>query len=340
MHPDASLWAKRTLDEAMERKADIIKDGTLNNAKNLETLLDKASENGYKAEIQIKAVNAYESLEGVFGRYANQYAKEPSEARFVPPSYVKESKVKIEQTAEKIQSMDVDAFKVIDRDGNTIYDQDIHREHSAQKMMQEATDLKNYPKEKQELLQEKWQHTVEKLKEVNAPAHIQRSAKEIQAELHRELHPVQSRVMSKESAIIAGGIATHMATDSLGQGNESTEHTKPQTTPNGTITLSSPNNTTHGDDIIRADENNQTQSCSLLPPDITYDNRQIAEFDTDTQENNLTQETQKEDTIQYTDSGVILPASSGIYRDEKDIEWATDSNTNQNNNDNDGGMER
>jgi len=293
-HPDASRWAKRTLDEAMTQKADIIKDGTLNSATNLEKLLEKASANGYKAEIQIKAVNEYESLEGVFGRYANQYASKPHEARFVPPSYVKESKVKIEQTAQKIQEMDVHAFKVIDRDGNTIYDQALHKEDSAQQMMQEATDLKNYSKEQQGLLQEKWQSTIHRLKEVNAPAHIQRSAKEIHHEFNKELHPISARVMTKENAIIAGGVGTYMATDALGQMSleelEQAQSHETQTssyTPKGRTILNA-NNTTHADDIIRADENTQTQSCSLLPPEMRYDNRQIAEFDIDEDENNFT----------------------------------------------------
>jgi len=75
----------------------------------------------------------------------------------------------------------------------------------------------------------------------------------------------------------------------LMQGNESTGDTQAQTpaTPKARTILNA-NNTTRADDIIRADANSQPQSCSLLPPEMRYDNRQIAEFDVDEDENNLT----------------------------------------------------
>jgi len=214
-HPDASMFAKHTMNEALDNKINIIKDGTLNNAQNLEKLVTTAKAKGFEQEITIKAVNEYESLEGVFKRYANQYADKPSEARFVPPSYVKESKVKIEKTAERIKDLDIKAFKVIDRDNNIIYDQALHPNASAKELMQEATHLKNYPKEKIEALEQNWDATIDRLKEVDAPQNVQQSAKEIRHELATELHPIKARVMTKETGVIVGGVSTYVGADKL-----------------------------------------------------------------------------------------------------------------------------
>jgi hypothetical protein len=214
-HPDASMFAKHTMNEALDNNINIIKDGTLNNAQNLENLVTTAKAKGFEQEITIKAVNEYASLEGVFKRYANQYADKPSEARFVPPSYVKESKIKIEETAERIKDLDVKAFKVIDRENTLIYDQALHPNASAKEMMQEATHLKNYPKEKIEALEQNWDATIDRLKEVNAPQNVQQSAKEIRHELATELHPIKARVMTKETGVVVGGVATYVGADKL-----------------------------------------------------------------------------------------------------------------------------
>lgn len=214
-HPDASQFAKHTVGEALDRRANIIKDGTLNSAKGLEILVKESKALGYEHEITIKAVNEYESLQGVFGRYAGQYAEDPSKARFVPPSYVKESKSNIEETAERIKALDVKSFRVIDRDNNLIYDQSIHVDASPKALMQEATDLKNYPQEKIAALENNWDSIISKLKEIDAPKHVQQSAREIRHELAKELHPVSARVMTKENAIVAGGVGTYMATKAV-----------------------------------------------------------------------------------------------------------------------------
>ncbi len=75
----------------------------------------------------------------------------------------------------------------------------------------------------------------------------------------------------------------------LMQGSEASGDVETQTpaTPKARTILTA-NNTTRADDIIRADSNSQPQSCSLLPPEMRYDNAQIAEFDVDEDENNLT----------------------------------------------------
>jgi len=216
-HPDASMFAKHTMNEALDNKINIIKDGTLNNAQNLEKLVTTAKAKGFEQEITIKAVNEYESLEGAFSRYARQYADEEQrhKARFVPPAYIKESKIKIEETAESIKDLDVKEFKIISRDGDIIYDQAIHHNASAKTMMQEATNLKNYPQEKIEALRENWDTTINRLKEIEAPQQVQESAKEIRHELATELHPIKARVMTKETGVVVGGVATYVGADKL-----------------------------------------------------------------------------------------------------------------------------
>ncbi len=98
---------------------------------------------------------------------------------------------------------------------------------------------------------------------------------------------------NREVMLIAGGVGTYIATDALGQmGLEELEQaqsheTQTPTTPKARTILTE-NNTTQAEDIIRADENTQPQSCSLLPAEMRYDNAQIAEFDVDEDENNLT----------------------------------------------------
>ena len=99
----------------------------------------------------------------------------------------------------------------------------------------------------------------------------------------------------------------------LMQGNESTGDIQAQTpaTPKARTILTA-NNTTRADDIIRADSNSQPQSCSLLLPEMRYDNAQIAEFDTNESmdENNLTQTQENEKGAYLMGNDILL--SSGL----------------------------
>jgi len=59
----------------------------------------------------------------------------------------------------------------------------------------------------------------------------------------------------------------------------------------------------------------QPQSCSLLPPEMRYDNRQIAEFDVDEDENKITKDIK------------LSPEGYAIFEDAKDVEEIAKSNT-------------
>jgi len=188
---DASKWAMLTRNEALQHKIDYILDSTMRNPKSAEFEIKKAQDQGYNIEVKMLAVNEFESLEGVFNRYALQYEHNSKEARFVDPSFIKESKESILESIDTIDKLNVNKFTIVNRDMDILYDQSKNYQQSPKKIIQEKTDLKNWDKSKIDKLVENWNRVVAKLENIKAPQTIQESAKNIKKDLIDQLKSLQ-----------------------------------------------------------------------------------------------------------------------------------------------------
>lgn len=188
---DASKWAMLTRNEALQHKIDYILDSTMRNPKSAEFEIKKAQKKGYSVEVKMLAVNEFESLEGVFNRYAMQYQHNSKEARFVDPSLVLESKDSILQSIDSIDKLKIDKFTIVNREMEILYDQNKSYQQSAKEIIQEKTDLKNWDKSKIDKLVENWDKVLTKLENIKAPQTIQESAKHIKKDLIEQLKSLQ-----------------------------------------------------------------------------------------------------------------------------------------------------
>jgi len=126
VHKDASIFSEKSIKYAIEQKATFIIDGTMRDPKKAEELISSLQNNNYTIKITMIAVNEYESLHGVFNRYATQYEVNPATARFVDPKYIEEGKLTILESAKMIHNKNIDEFIVVDRNHTVLYNSKIN----------------------------------------------------------------------------------------------------------------------------------------------------------------------------------------------------------------------
>lgn len=183
-HPDAVKWVKQLKQTAIDSRANYVLDSSMRNPKSAEIEIGQALEHGYDVKVTMVAVNQYESLQGVFDRYANQFENNSKEARFVNPNLVKETSTSIKESAAIIDKFsDIKDFKIVDRDMNIIYDKG-HTKGTAKESYENFTNIKNWEPKKVEQLKENWDKIIEKLGKIDAPAKVIESAKEIKNDLN------------------------------------------------------------------------------------------------------------------------------------------------------------
>jgi len=158
-HPDAVKWVKQLKEKAIDNRANYILDSSMRNPKSAEIEIGQAIKNGYDVKVTMVAVNEYESLQGVFDRYANQYEHNSKEARFVNPNLITEASTSIKESAATIDKLPVKDFKIVDRDMNVIYDKS-HTKGTAKENYESFTNIKNWKPIRVEQLKENWEKII------------------------------------------------------------------------------------------------------------------------------------------------------------------------------------
>jgi dephospho-CoA kinase len=191
-HPDAVKWVKQFKEEAIDNRANYILDSSMRNPKSAEIEIGQAIENGYDVKVTMVAVNQYESLQGVFDRYANQYEHNSKEARFVNPSLITEASTSIKESATTIDNLNTKDFKIVDRGMNVIYDKS-HTKGTAKENYENFTNIKNWEPKKVEQLQENWNKIIVKLEKIDAPEKVVESAKTITKDLSSHIKEISQK---------------------------------------------------------------------------------------------------------------------------------------------------
>ena len=191
VHNDATIFSEKLIDYAQDKKVNFIIDSTLKDPEKTEKLIDSLQNNNYNVKVTMIAVNEFESIHGIFNRYAEQYKDNPKTARFVNPKFIAIGKENIPKSAEVIEKKNIQEFKIIDRDHKLLYNSQENPKISAKATIQEKTDLKNWDKSKIDKLVENWNRVVAKLENIKAPQTIQESAKNIKKDLINQLKSLQ-----------------------------------------------------------------------------------------------------------------------------------------------------
>ena len=183
-HADAVKWVAQTKAEAIKHQANYILDSSMRHPRSAEIEIGQALSNGYDAKVTMVAVNEYESLRGVFNRYAYQHEKNSKEARFVDPSFVKESSLSILDSAAVIEKMNIKEFKIVNRDMDILFDSSApEKGKSAKDILSEHIDMRNWDKEKISNLKHSWDAVINKLENIKAPSKVIESAKSTKNDL-------------------------------------------------------------------------------------------------------------------------------------------------------------
>ena len=179
VHKDASIFSEKSIAYAQEQRANFIVDGTMRDPKKVKELILSLKANGYKIKVIAIAVNKYESLHGIFNRYLKQYEDSPTTARFVEPKFIEIGKSKILESIKVLYSEHIDELKVLDRDHNILYDSTKNYSKSPTSIIEKATDIQNWSKQKLDNLKSVWIELIESLEKANVPNDILQKAKDI-----------------------------------------------------------------------------------------------------------------------------------------------------------------
>lgn len=121
-HSDASKWAKRLTNDAIEGRRNIIIDQTSKSPDSLVARTTQLREAGYHVELRVMAVNAETSLQRVDTRYENQKAADGA-GRYVPKSVHDAAYVGLPESVAAVErGKTVDALSVYDKNQKRIYE--------------------------------------------------------------------------------------------------------------------------------------------------------------------------------------------------------------------------
>lgn len=119
-HSDASKWAKRLTNDAIEGRRNIIIDQTSKSPDSLVARTTQLREAGYQVEFRVMAVNAEISEQRIHTRYENQKALDGA-GRFVPKEVHDAAYVGLPETLSAVErGKTVDVLKVHNKDQKVI----------------------------------------------------------------------------------------------------------------------------------------------------------------------------------------------------------------------------
>ena len=183
-HPDAVKFAYLFKEEIFANRADYVLDSTLRNPKSAELELGHALQHGYDIKVTMVAVHEFESLQGALSRYAKQLERNPTEARFVDPAFVKEGAATIADSVDLIDKLPVKEFKIVTRDQEIVYEKGITG-IDAKTALEKYNDPRNWEKGRVEQLKKELVGTLDKLERLKAPEKIIETTKSIVKEVDK-----------------------------------------------------------------------------------------------------------------------------------------------------------
>ena len=189
IHKDATIFSNKLIEYAIKCKTDFIIDSTLKDPKKAEELISALQDSKYFIKVTMIAVNEYESLHGIYNRFAHQYEANPATARFIDAKLIIKGKEAISQSIKMLYRKNIDELKIIDRDHNLLYDSKVDKK-APYTIIERATSLQNFSKEKLSNLIDIWDNLIKKLKTIQAPTEVIKSANELNEQLKKEINGI------------------------------------------------------------------------------------------------------------------------------------------------------
>lgn len=121
-HNDASKWAKRLANDAIEGRRNIVIDQTSKSSDSVISRTKQLKEAGYNVEFRVMSVNAETSMQRIHTRYEREKAANGA-GRFTPKAVHDAAYVGIPETVAAIErDKTVDAIRVYDKHQERIYE--------------------------------------------------------------------------------------------------------------------------------------------------------------------------------------------------------------------------
>jgi UDP-N-acetylglucosamine kinase len=127
-HNDASKWAKRLTNDAIEGRRNLVIDQTSKSPDTLIARTKQLKEAGYNVEFRVMAVNAETSEQRIHTRYEREKAVNGGAGRFTPKAVHDAAYVGIPQSVAALErEKTVDAIQVYDKHQQRIYENTLHK---------------------------------------------------------------------------------------------------------------------------------------------------------------------------------------------------------------------
>ena len=191
-HPDAIKFAYLFKEEIFKNRSNYVLDSTLRTPKSAEIEIGQALKQGYNAKVIIVAVHEFESFQGAFSRYTKQLERNPAEARFVEPAFIKEGALTITDSVELIDNLPIKEFKIVSRNQEIIYNKGDSK-IDAKTALEKYNNPKNWQKSRAEQLIKDFTAIVNKLEYLNAPKKIIDSSKSIMKEIENKFSQTKKK---------------------------------------------------------------------------------------------------------------------------------------------------
>jgi len=209
-HEDASRWAEKLRDLAIENRRNIIIDGTLKSPEKAENLCKMISEKGYRVEVHAVAVNELQSKLGIVDRYEEGKSKLDENGngygRWVPEDVHDEAYSGMVKSVGLIENKKLaDAVCVHTREDKFIYENKRNEKgeysqekpHAVEKITHQRE--KEFSKEEQEKIEKSIAETESLMDKRNAPQEDKNYLSSLSLSIETKIIRDEMRSMAKDT---------------------------------------------------------------------------------------------------------------------------------------------
>jgi UDP-N-acetylglucosamine kinase len=196
--PDVREWTRKIFEEAMNKKFNIIFEGTLRTPQICETM-KKLKQLGYETFLRVVAVNELISRTAIYSRYIEQFESEQKEiARFSEKKYHDEALSGMLKTIEIIEKEKLcNRIEIFTRDGKLLFSSEPDQSKSCIPAIIEERNKKWSLEEYKKFIE--WTNKIiEKLKKYNLKEEYEGEIKELQSKAKQMLNEKDKALIEKE----------------------------------------------------------------------------------------------------------------------------------------------
>lgn len=208
--PDVREWTRKIFEETMDKKFNIIFEGTLRTPQICETM-KKLKQLGYEIILRVVAVNELKSRAAIYSRYIEQFESTAGKiARFSEKRAHDEASSGMLKTIEIIEKEKLcDKIEVFNRDGQLLFSSEPNPNKSCIPTIIEERNKKWSLEEYKEFIE--WTNKIiEKLEKYNLKEEYEGEIKELQSKAKKMLNEKDRALIEKEDKKVENIIKSAM----------------------------------------------------------------------------------------------------------------------------------